>query len=109
VRPFAGSAGKWVVSTGSGSSPVWSKTAPAFFFVTSHGMEVVRYRASRGAFEPGTPRLFIAKPGMSAAYDVSPVGDRFVIVESVSNDNVSPRFTLVLNFFDELRRRLPAR
>jgi Tol biopolymer transport system component len=109
VRPFPASAGKWVVSTGGGSSPLWSKAAPELFYVTSLGIEVVRYRVSHGAFEPGTPRLSVARPGIGAAYDVSPVRDRFVIVERASNENVSPRFTLVLNFFDELRRRLPAR
>jgi serine/threonine-protein kinase len=107
VRPFQASVGKWAVSTKGGSSPVWSKKAPELFFATSEGIEKVTYRANGTAFEPGTPRLSVARNGLSPVFDLSPVSNRFVIVESVSDDNPSARFTYVLNFVDELRRRAP--
>jgi serine/threonine-protein kinase len=110
VRPFPGPGGKWQVSSGSsqGQQPVWSKKAPELFYTTSEGIMVVTYRANGDAFELGKSRLWAAKKGL-IWYDLAPDGKRFAIGQPVAIPEVKPdtHVTFLLNFFDELRRRVP--
>ena len=46
--------------------------------------------------------------GGMANYDISPSGDRFIMVEDAVDETVEPsKLHLVLNFFEELRERVP--
>jgi len=109
VRPFLRPGGKWPISTGGGSHPVWSNDRK-LFFRGPDGLMVVNYSATDPAFESGTPRLWAAKPGLSRWFDISPDGQRFVIVEDDPSDSPSStQVTFVLNFFDQLRRQVSGR
>jgi serine/threonine protein kinase/Tol biopolymer transport system component len=110
VRTFPGPGGKWTISTGGGSQPVWAKNQPQLFYRGSEGIMAVTYKESGGAFEPGRPRLWVARKGLSQWFDVSPDGKRVVIIENDrSEDTSATPLTFVLNFFDELRRRIDDR
>jgi serine/threonine-protein kinase len=105
VRPFPGPGGKWPISTGGGSHPVWSKNHE-LFFRGPDGMMVANYSATSAAFDSGTPRLWATKRGLSQWFDLSPDGQRFIVVENDSSDEPSStQVTFVLNFFEQLRRR----
>jgi hypothetical protein len=106
VQPFlTGGGGKWRISTDGGSSPVWSKTSNELFYRTREGMMVAGYAASDSAFVPGKPRLWASKTDLSAWFDLSADGKRFVILENDPAGSRSTHVTFLLNFFDELRRR----
>jgi serine/threonine protein kinase/Tol biopolymer transport system component len=105
VRSFPEAGGKWSVSPTGGSNPIWAKSGPELFYRGPEGMMVVSYKVHGQNFEPAAPRLLIAKKDLSPFFDVAPDGKRFMIVENhISGDSASPSVTLVLNFFDELRR-----
>ena len=59
-------------------------------------------------FRAGTPRvLFEGK--FAAGYDVSPDGQRFVMLQSEEQQQTTKReLQITLNWFEDLRRRVPA-
>ena len=58
-----------------------------------------------------TPRLWTARKNLvyPTAYDLAPDGKRFAITEPVAatEEKTGTHITFLLNFFDELRRRVP--
>jgi Tol biopolymer transport system component/DNA-binding winged helix-turn-helix (wHTH) protein len=118
VRPFpsAPSAGKWQVSESGAKFPVWSRNRSELFYVSSDNrIMVARYTANEHSFVPEKPRQWspaaIFRPGYNALWnlDIAPDGRRFVVLappESRSEESTTVHATILLNFFDELRRRL---
>jgi len=110
VRPFPGPGGKWQISTAGGDRPVWSKKAPELFYRSSEGMMVASYTANVEAFAASKPRLWAAKKDLGGFFDLAPDGKRFVVGQSEGSEQNTPtRVTFLLNFADELQRRVPAR
>ncbi len=121
VRPFpsAPSAGKWQVSESEngGKFPVWSRNRRELFYVNSDNrIMVVRYTAHEHSFVPEKPRQWspaaLFRPMNNALWnlDIAPDGRRFVVLAPPESSNEEPatvHATILLNFFDELRRRLP--
>jgi serine/threonine protein kinase/Tol biopolymer transport system component len=115
VRPFAtplsGSAGKWQISTGGGAIPIWSGNGRELFYLNpEQRIMVVDYVVRDGTFVAGKPRLWSDRPLFPSGftnYDLAPDGKRFAAVLVGDSEPPSARVTLLLNFFDELRRRLP--
>jgi serine/threonine-protein kinase len=115
VRPFPGPGGKWQVSTGGGRYPKWSRTSKELFYRTADSkIMVAPYSVSGESFAPGRPELW--SPGQfterlgSVNFDLHPDGKRFVVLKIPPQEEgpTASKFTFVLNFFDELRRRVPA-
>jgi hypothetical protein len=74
---------------------------------------VVDYTANGDSFQAGKPRLWSntrLNPGVAGGLDLAPDGKRFVgfpAQDAVDTQKGSVQVTLLLNFFDELRRRVP--
>jgi Tol biopolymer transport system component len=117
VRPFPGPGGKSQISTGGGLYPVWSRDGRKIFFVAPDQRIMVADYVARGdLFTAGKPQVWSQKNlveiGGNYPYDVGPDGKRFAVVlnpgatqeqDQRSLDSV----TVLLNFFDELRRKVP--
>jgi serine/threonine-protein kinase len=117
VRPFSGAAGKLQVSTGGGQLPIWSHNQRKLFFLTPDWrIMVVDYSAKGDSFSAGKPQLWFDKSlaylGGNYSYDLAPDGKRFAVVRSAraaeQEQRPSDSVMVVLNFFDELRRKVPA-
>ena len=118
--PFAPSAGRWSVSESETGAkfPVWSRNRSELFYVNSDNrIMVVRYTANDQSFVPEKPRLWspalLFRPTNNALWnlDLAPDGRRFVVLappEFRSEEPTTVHATILLNFFDELRRRLPS-
>jgi hypothetical protein len=115
VRPFpATSGGKWQISAGGGLYAFWSNNGRELFFETTDSrIMVVDYTVDGASFMPGRPRLWSDKqlfyPGTSNL-DLAPDGKRFVMLalpEAASTEKGSVHVMMLLNFFDELKRRIP--
>jgi len=118
VRPFPGPGGKMQISTGGGSHPIWSREGRKLFFLTPDWrIMVVDYTAGSDSFSAGKPQVWskrnLAFLGGNYPYDLAPDGKRFAVVMNPdaageqdlrSTDSV----TVLLNFFDELARKVPA-
>jgi hypothetical protein len=122
VRPFPSepSAGRWPVSESESGAkfPVWSRNRRELFYVNSDNrIMVVQYTVDQRSFVPGKPRQWSPAPLFRPSYnanwnlDIAPDGSRFVVLvppESRSEEPNTVHATILLNFFDELRRRLPS-
>jgi Tol biopolymer transport system component len=113
VRPFPGPGGKWQVSSGGGLMPAWSRSE--LFYLDATGRIVaVPYTTKGGAFVAGAPRVWWDGPvrrGTAARnYDVTLDGKRIVAVRDASGGagtKVPGQITVLLNFYDELLRKIP--
>jgi serine/threonine-protein kinase len=116
VRPFPEPGGKWQISTGGGTYPHWSQNGHELFFeAADQRIMVVEYSANGNSFIPAKPRVWsdrkLFNPGLAHA-DLAPDGSRFAILAPLENADAekgSVHVTFLLNFFDELRRRVPNR
>jgi serine/threonine-protein kinase len=115
VRAFPDKGGVWQVSSTSGFNPVWSRNGRQLFFRTLDGQVMVAaYTVNGDAFIAEKPRVWsekrIATLGILKYYDVSPDGKRIVALmpmEGPEGERSQNHVTLLLNFYDELRRRVP--
>ena len=119
VRPFPGPGGKWQVSTGAGGGhfPKWSSNSKELFYLTasSSRIMVAAYRVSGSSFlaerpQPWSPARFLNLGlGPFTNFDLHPDGKRFAVIKTPGLSEGQPldKVTFVLNFFDELRRKVP--
>ena len=97
VRPYpAVNSGRWQVSTGGGTRPLWSRSGQELFYVSPAGA-IMRVGVERGASWAATTPVVIVKEGYMApagfpgrSYDVSPDGQRFLMLKPVSEPNAPP-------------------
>jgi Tol biopolymer transport system component/predicted Ser/Thr protein kinase len=120
VRPFRGGApsgsGKWQISTAGGRYPIWSRNGRELFYETlDNRIMVLTYTAKADSFAAEKLRPWsntqILEPNIAAwNLDLAPDGKRFAVFprpESTGEQKGSVHVTVLLNFFDELRRRVP--
>jgi serine/threonine-protein kinase len=113
VQPYPGPGGKWQISTGGGTEPVWNPNGRELFYRSGDKMMAVDI-ATQPGFTAGKPRmLFEGKyqptPVTFPNYDVSPDGERFLMLKrSESAGMALTQINVVLNWFEELKRRVPA-
>jgi serine/threonine-protein kinase len=111
VRPYPGPGGRWQISTAGGQFPFWSRNRHELYFENAaNQIMVAEYTAKGDTFQPGIPRIWnsqqLSATGSVPSIDLAPDGKRFAVVpSSISQGNV--HVTFLLNFFDELRRKLP--
>ncbi|MEE8146412.1 MAG: hypothetical protein V3T24_02315, partial [Longimicrobiales bacterium] len=58
----------------------------------------------------GIPRMLFEGTyveGGGVQYDVAPDGQRFLMIKTGGETNEAPQITVVLNWFEELRARVP--
>lgn len=117
VRPFPGPGGKSQISTGGGEYPIWSRDGHKLFFLTLDWRIMVVDYISRGdSFTAGKPQVWSQKSlaflGGNYPYDLAPDGKRFAVVLNPAETPEQAQkpidsVTVLLNFFDELRRKVP--
>jgi hypothetical protein len=112
VRPFpASSGGKWQISTDGGLYGLWSNNGRELFFETADNrIMVVDYRVEGNAFSHGKPRLWSEARLFYAGnvnLDLAPDGKRFMALWEPETEKGPARVTMLLNFFDEVKRRIP--
>jgi hypothetical protein len=113
VRPFPGPGGRWPISNNGGTDPKWSKSGTQLFYNgPPNSIQVVDYTAKGESFMAQKPRPWSTAqiPGVGI-FDPMPDGKRLVAALATEERAEAPRpvthATFLLNFFDELRRRVP--
>ena len=94
----------------------WSKNGRELFYETADNrIMVVDYTVNGDSFVPGKPRLWSDKQLFytgTSNLDLAPDGKRFAVLalpEAAPGEKGSVHVTMLLNFFDELRRRVPVK
>ncbi len=116
VAPFPGPGGGWPISS-RGIYPIWSGNGRELFFLADNRTIMVAGYTTKGdAFVSGTPKVWSPHPLLDlgsppvGAYDLAPDGKRFAVVlnaDGTAEPQPVTHLTFLLNFFDELRRRVP--
>jgi len=111
VQPFPGPGERHQVSTDGGTEPLWSRAGRELFYRQGDKLLSVPLRPG-AAFQAGKPVVLFEGSfehfTYHAGYDISPDGRRFVMVQR-DPDAPPAQVRIVLNWFDELRRRVPVR
>ena len=118
VRPFPDvNKGKWHISTSGGAFPLWSPDGRELFYTEGTTVMAVPVDTS-STFSVGKPRMLFEKvcvpiDAAGPAWDISPDGKRFLMIKQpVSTDAATAaeeprRINIVLNWFEELKERVP--
>ena len=120
VQPFPGPGAARNVSVNGGLYPAWSSNGHQLFFTELRGSDfgnimVVDYRVNGDAFVAARPRVWsnghYRRVGAMPVWALHPDGKRIAMFppEPDSESTGGPHFGFLLNFFDELRRRAPAK
>jgi Tol biopolymer transport system component len=111
VKPYPGPGGKWQISTEGGNEPAWNRNGRELFFRSGSKMMAVEV-TTQPTFSAGKPKLLFegqyvpVQAGlMSTAYDVSPDGQRFLMIKA--NEQPPAQINVVLNWFEELKQKVP--
>ncbi len=115
VRPFPASrGGKWQISNGGGMFGFWSGNGHELFYETEDNrIMVLDYKVEGDSFLPDKPRAWYDKPLFylgTINLDLAGDGKRFVVLalaEAAPEKKGTVHVTMLLNFLDELKRRIP--
>ena len=110
VRSFLEPGGRWQISTAGGAEPRWNPAGTELFYRRGDEMWAVSV-TTEPSLQPGRPTLLFEgsfEPGLTFHnYDVSPDGERFVMVQREEVPEAAPeRVNVVLHWLDELERRV---
>jgi eukaryotic-like serine/threonine-protein kinase len=117
VQPYPGPGGKSQISTEGGTEPVWNRNGRELFYRNGDKMMAVDI-ATQPSFAAGKPRMLFEGPYLPRTnfstlatmpnYDVSPDGQRFLMVKSSEQEAAAPtQINVVLNWFEELKQKVP--
>jgi serine/threonine protein kinase len=117
VRPFPSASAKWQVSIGGGAFPIWSHNGRQLFYESLDGRIMVADCAAQGdSFEAVKPHLWSAQRiATTLPYedlDMYPDSKRFLVFplpDTPDDQAGAVHAVFLLNFTDELRRRVPAK
>ena len=115
VQRFPGLGGKVTISTDGGRLPVWAPDGRELFYRGPRGMMVVPVLETESTFRAGDPSVLFETQYYFArsrrTYDLAPDGQRFLMVKegAATDDSAAPavQIHVVLNWFEELRARVP--
>ena len=111
VRPFPGPGGKWQVSTEGGTEPIWNPKGHELFYRSGKKLMAVEYEA-QPTFSPGKPKElfegpYVPTPRSFPDYDVSPDGQRFLMLKPAEDQQATSQIIVVQNWIEELKQKVP--
>jgi len=109
VQPYPGPGGKWLISNEGGAEPLWNRNGRELFYRNGDKIMAVDI-TTQPSFSAGKPKMLFEKPLSGAAfpYDVSPDGQRFLMLRPVEEGQAAPtQINVVLNWTEELKRLVP--
>jgi Tol biopolymer transport system component len=121
VQAFPGPGPKIQISNGGGIDPVWRRTGGELYYRGQNAMMRVSYTSS-SEFRPSAPKLLwegnfsagngasCGMPGVSSSnYDVTPDGQRFLMIKEQSGSIDGTNVVVVLNWAEQLKETSRAR
>jgi len=108
VQPFPGPGGKWIVSSDGGSVPRWSRSGREIFYRNADKMMSVEVQ-TQPTFQAGTPHVLFQGSYSITPYDVAPDSQHFLLVKDKEGQPEAREVRVVLNWVEELKRRVPAK
>jgi serine/threonine-protein kinase len=110
VRPFPEADKKWQISLDGGDPSIWSKNRDELFYRNDSKFYVVSY-TTEPEFKPSSPKLLFKGDYLNIAgmeFDVSPDGQKFLLLKSVDEDFDPSKLNVITNWFEELKEKMAA-
>ena len=113
VMPFSPTGGeptgKWLVSSGGGTSPVWSRNRRELFYQgTDRHVHVAAYSLKGDTFLAEKPRIWspalLGETGIFNAFDLAPDGNRVIALFAAEEPRANTLAQVLLNLDGELHR-----
>ncbi|HEY5623247.1 MAG TPA: protein kinase, partial [Gammaproteobacteria bacterium] len=103
--------GRWQVSSGGGRAPRWAPDGTAVYY-RDRGAILAVSISEEPAFFASTPVSLFSEDitrdlVVGSSYDISPDGDRFIVVQRTNVVVAAQQIVIVQNWFEELERLLP--
>jgi hypothetical protein len=113
--------GKWQASTNGGDSPLWSPDGRELFYRSGDSIMSVEVE-TEPTFKPGKPKVlfkgtYVSEGALSGTlWDISPDGKRFLMLKPPASAGAAPtaavpqpKIHIVVNWFEELKQRVPVK
>jgi serine/threonine-protein kinase len=105
-----GSGGKWRISTKGGRSPRWAPNGEELFYWEPSNRIMAVKVTTDPTFTRGNPaplRVELSLPSSYRIWDVTPDGQRFLIMQPQKESKSVTQINIVQNWFEELKRLVP--
>jgi serine/threonine-protein kinase len=122
VRPFPNvDGGRWQVSTGGGTRPVWARSGKELFYLDANNLLTAVAVETAPTFRAATPTTLFKTDYFSGfggggeavagrTYDVTPDGRRFLMIKDVEGGRAeAANLVVVQHWAEELKRLVPTR
>ncbi len=111
VAPFPGPGPRRQISNGGGLEPLWSRDGRELFFQSGDTLMGVNVTLG-AAFSASAPRVvhegrFLRSINGNTPFTQSKDGQRFLRIQQVDPERVITHLSLVINWFDEVKRLVP--
>ena len=112
VRPFPNvDDGRWLVSADGGTEPVWGRSGRELFYRDGNGDMIAVEVRPGDAFTTGVQRVLFSTTEYRSnvfhqMYDVTPDGQRFVMIRMTGDPQDDFELIVVENFFEELKAKV---
>jgi len=111
VQPYPGPGGKWQISSEGGTEPLWNPNGRELFYRSGDKMMSAEIIA-HPRFSAGKPKVLFAgqyqlsqNPIRTANYDVTPDGQRFLMLKPGGQDQASTQINIVPSWLEDVRRQ----
>ena len=111
VQPYPATGARYQVTQDGGTAPIWSRDGSELFFIRD-GRAVLGVEIdTQDGFEFGPEQTLpfaYTTVAMFRNYDITPGGEHFLLVQLDESDSAPrPQINIVLNWFEELKERVP--
>ena len=106
MQPYPGPGGKWQISTEGGWGPAWAPNGRELFYREFDNKMMAVDIVTEPQFSAAKPRLLFE--GRCGGYDITPDGQRFLMMQRAGQESLPTQINVVLNWFEELKRLVPA-
>jgi Tol biopolymer transport system component len=109
VQPYPATGRLWKISRDFGEEPVWSVSGDELFYRNRSKWMAVSI-STEPEFNVGTPQVVFEGPYLNVAglsYDVTPDGQRFLVLPPQCDDSQIRELHVVTNWFEELKQLVP--
>jgi dipeptidyl aminopeptidase/acylaminoacyl peptidase len=109
VQPYPQTGERWRISTEGGEEAVWSRSTQELFYRNGRKWMAVSY-STNPKFSFELPKLLFEGDYLNVSgrsYDVSPDGQRFLLLKSSEEPSRQTQLNVVTNWFEEVKRKVP--
>jgi eukaryotic-like serine/threonine-protein kinase len=104
VQPFPALDAKYLISTGGGTAPRWSRDGRQLFYWVAPGKIMAVSVTTTPSFSWSKPAMLF-EGAYASDYDVAADGNRFLLIKESEQSRAATDFNVIVNWFVELKAK----